>query len=259
MNNDTSTQTRNKRTPVAKPIRQNVTNVFWFLAWWPCALLLFFCYFCLLYKKSRAQVTGVRDSFLHFLSVDMVAIARRGFPVWRNTRVPSTQLDRQHSCETVVYKTYVPEKTLRPHIVDNSLKTWRLSHIHYQKRLSQGNSLTFQSFFDKSSTASTSCQDKGSPKPKLVGTPISLVTNTSKWNLSLLFYSPDLSLQTQYCTCWTCMICFTRRCRQCKWSSCFLWLSISLDEITTPGLCKSHMAKHALSCINALHLIRTNP
>lgn len=55
---DTRTQTSNKRTPVAQPLRQNVTNVFRFLAWWPCALLLLnFCYFCLFYRKSRVHAT----------------------------------------------------------------------------------------------------------------------------------------------------------------------------------------------------------
>lgn len=45
----------------------------------------------------------------------------------------------------------------------------------------------------------------------------------------------------------TCMICFARRCHHCKWSSCFVWFSIGLNEI--PSLCKSYPAKHALSCI----------
>lgn len=45
----------------------------------------------------------------------------------------------------------------------------------------------------------------------------------------------------------TCMICFARSCHHCKWSSCFVWFSIGLNEI--PSLCKSYPAKHALSCI----------
>ena len=45
------------------------------------------------------------------------------------------------------------------------------------------------------------------------------------------------------------MICFARRCHHCKWSSCFVWFSIGLNEIMIPSLCKSYPAKHALSCI----------
>lgn len=88
----------------------------------------------------------------------------------------------------------------------------------------------FNLFFDKSSTASTSCQDFLSPQGPQTGWGAHFFGNKYlKVKPVLVVLLLLIYLYTRNTR--TCMMCFARRCHHCKWSSSFVWFSIRLHEM----------------------------